>query len=43
MTTTAVEDPDLCCICGGRPAAVFGICLRCIPKAVWFIDPPWSD
>ena len=41
--TTAVEDPDLCCICGQNPATTFGICLRCIPKATWLTDPPWSD
>jgi hypothetical protein len=43
--TTTVEDPaDPCHICGHNPASVFGICLRCLPRAVWFIDDvPWTD
>lgn len=40
--STAVEDPDLCCLCGQRPAAAFLVCLYCLPKAIWFVDLPWN-
>lgn len=42
MIATLISHPepeDVCRNCHREPAALLGICERCLPKTAWFIEP----